>query len=513
MQALESHYKRFLSSRVESRQFLSFWENALPEDVKPHPKPIDLSAGLPNEGFFPLESLHLNVVDEPFQLTPCDANSHKLHQGVPKTGSEFDEREFVTRKIDSGSMVDVWRYDPDAPSVIPLSRALQYTATRGMPPLIDFCKDFISYVNPPAYADWDLTLANGTSDSLFKIFETLCDQGEAVLVEEFTFAPTLSNIRAAGGVPVPVKLNISADPQVQGIDIGHLTELLDNWVQGPYAHLSRPKLLYTIPTGQNPTGMTLSREKRQQIYDLAEKHDFIIVEDDPYGYLKFPQYDPANPDYNPYESHTYSIDEYCHKVLSPSFITIDKSARVLRCETFSKVFSPGLRLSFVVGNKFLISKIIDFAEVSSRAPSGVSQMIVNNVIQKWAKDYRNPQEAWLTWVMKVAGQYTERRNKLVQALEATDAYRQGLFSLAQISAGMFLALKINFDMFQKVESDEERSHAMQLLYYKLIEEGVNTVLGINMTVSKEYSLHRSHFLRLTFAFAADSEQLKEASFS
>lgn len=511
MQALEEHYKPFLSSRVEARKFSPFWSQNLPEGLKPHPKPIDLGPGLPHEGFFPIESMHLNVVEEPFQHTSADTKSHKLHKPAPEGSKDFDERAFVTEKLSSDSAVDVWRYEPDSPEVIPLSQGLQYTETAGMKQLLDFCRGFVSYAHPPAYNEWDVTLANGSSDATFKIIETLCDSSVTVLVEEFTFSPTLAIITAAGGTTVPLKLDITADPDVQGINVEYLTDLLDNWSQGPNAHLSKPKLLYTIPTGQNPTGMTLSFEKRKQIYALAEKHDFIIIEDDPYGYLRYPFYDRKNPDYNPYALHEYTAKDYCEKVLSKSFITMDTSGRVLRCETFSKVFCPGLRLSFIAGNKYLIKKIVDFAEVSSRAPSGLSQLIVNNVIQKWAKSYSSPQEAWLVWVMKVAGHYTHRRNMFVQALEATEAFSEGLFSLAQTSAGMFLAVEINFDHFAKSLSITERSKAMQRLSSISIEEGVGIIQGINMAADRKYSLARSFFLRLTFAFAADVEELQEAA--
>ncbi|CUS22356.1 LAQU0S05e03532g1_1 [Lachancea quebecensis] len=511
MQALEEHYKPFLSSRVEARKFSPFWGQDLPEGLIPHPKPIDLGPGLPHEGFFPLESMHLNVVEDPFQHTSYNTKSRKLHKPAPETSTHFDERRFVSDKLSSESAVDVWRYEPDSPGVIPLSQGLQYTDTAGMKPMLDFCRGFISYAHPPAYDEWDVTLANGSSDASFKIFETLCDSSVTVLVEEFTFSPTLAIIAATGGTAVPVKLDITADPDLQGINVDHLTDLLENWTQGPNAHLSKPKLLYTIPTGQNPTGMTLSLEKRKQIYALAEKHDFIIIEDDPYGYLRYPFYDRENPGYNPYALHEYTAKDYCEKVLAKSFITMDTSGRVLRCETFSKVFCPGLRLSFVAGNKFLIKKLVDFAEVSSRAPSGVSQLIVNNVIQKWAKNHSSPQEAWLTWVMKVAGHYTHRRNMFVQALEATEAFGKGLFSLAQTTAGMFLAVEVNFDQFAKALNTTERSQAMQRLKLITIEEGVGIILGINMAVDRHYSLARSFFLRLTFAFAADVEELQEAA--
>ncbi|SCV05237.1 LANO_0H03070g1_1 [Lachancea nothofagi CBS 11611] len=513
--SLESRYKPFLSSRVEARKFKQFWNNDVPSHLNPHPHPINLGGGLPHEGLFPIESMHLNVLDRPFEYRDYRFRSSKLHveehdgSVAPGPGpAATNERELVSQKFADGSMVDIWRYEPENPNNAPIFSGFQYSETRGMPQLVEFCRNFISYVNPPAYPDWDLTFADGTADSLFKIFETLAESGVAVLVEEFTFTPTVFNIEATGATAIPIKVDVCADPQGQGINVEFLTDLLENWSQSKYAHLSKPRLLYTIPTGQNPTGMTLSLHKRKQIYALAEKHDFIIVEDDPYGYLRFPYYDPENPTFNPYEAHQYTIDKYVSEVLAKSFLTIDTSGRVLRCETFSKVFFPGLRLSFIVGNKYLISKILEFAEVSTRAPSGVSQIVVNNVIQKWAPNFETPQKAWLSWVMKVAGQYNHRRNVLFQALNATEAFKQGLFTLIPITSGMFACLEIKFEKFPNIKNCAE---GMQALGDKLIEEGVNVVQGINMAVCTKFSLERSYFLRVTFAYASNDKQLREAA--
>ncbi|SCU85230.1 LADA_0D06370g1_1 [Lachancea dasiensis] len=516
--SLEARYKRFLSYRADARKFTPFWHVTVPDFVKPHPKPIDLGAGMPNEGLFPVESVHLNVLDHPFEHQDYGFRSPRLHRDhdsrPPKETSDagkpapHNERDLVSQKFSDGSMVDIWRYEPAGSSSIPIQSGFQYNQTRGLTPLVDFCRDFISSVHPPAYDEWDLTFANGSSDSLFKVFETLSDHSTTVLVEEFTFPPTLSNISSTGATAIPIKGNSSSDPEVQGIDTEYLANLLDNWSESEHAHLPKPRLLYTIPTGQNPTGMTLSLAKRKEIYALAEKHDFLIVEDDPYGYLRFPFYDSQNPRFNPYEHGGYTIEQYRSEVLAKSFITLDTSGRVIRCETFSKVFFPGLRLSFIVANKYFISKLVEFEEVSTRAPSGVSQAVVHNVIQKWAHSFDSAVEAWLSWVMKVAGQYTHRRNVLFEALQATPAFQKGLFTLVPVSAGMFAFLQLNLDKIPNLDKPEE---AMRVLGYKFMEEGVQAVQGVNMAVCKKFSFHRSQFLRVTYAYAANDEELQEAS--
>lgn len=506
-QELAEHYKPFLNSQVDRRVLLQFWDDNLPEGVKAHPKPYVLAGGMPNEGLFPIESVHVNVVDRPFQHTEYEFECEKIH-GRSSAGS-FEEAAFVKSKTDSGSMVDIWRYDSANPDNIPIARALQYSETKGFPQLLEFTRNLISFLNPPAYDSWDTMLAAGSSDSLSKVFATLVDEGVTVLMEEFTFTPTISNVTCCGGIPIPLQCDITDDPSKQGINVEYMAQLLDNWNSGPYSHLSKPRLLYTIVTGQNPTGMTQCMEKRAEIYGLCEKHDIIIVEDDPYGYLKFLPYDAADPLKNPYKDLSIDYNRYCREILAPSYLTIDTSGRVIRLETFSKVFAPGMRLSFIVANKFILDKLLKYADISVRAPSGISQAFAMNIINKWSGNYEGDKlKAWLSWVMKVAGEYTHRRNVLFQALESTDAFKKGLFQLIEPSAGMFVCVKIALEKLPKIT---DRLKVMDFLNYRLIEEGCIVILGYRMAVDKKFSYDRSNFLRITFAMAPNDEVLQVAA--
>ncbi|CAH00653.1 aromatic-amino-acid:2-oxoglutarate transaminase [Kluyveromyces lactis] len=505
---LEEHYSKFLNRHVDRRVILQFWDDYLPKDVKPHPNPYVLAAGMPNEGLFPVESVHVNVVERPFQHLEYPFKSEKIHVGAAGEIG-VNEAEYVKSRVDDGSMVDIWRYDPSHGDNIPIAQALQYSDTKGFPQLIDFSKKLVSYLNKPAYDNWDVMLANGSSDSLSKVFTTLTDEDVTVLMEEFTFTPTISNVTANGGIPIPLKVDITDDASQQGINVEYMDQLLENWSTGEYSHLSKPRLLYTIVTGQNPTGMTQCKEKRQKIYDLCEKHDIIIVEDDPYGYLKFLPFDKSDPLKNQYNDGTITFDKYCKEILAPSYLTIDTSGRVIRLETFSKVFAPGMRLSFIVANKFILDKLLKYADISVRSPCGLAQAMTINIIDKWAENFNGDKvRAWLSWVMKVAGEYTHRRNVLFQALEATPAYKEELFELIEPSAGMFISIKINFDKFGEIS---DKLKAMNFLNYKLLEEGCIVILGYRMAVDKKFSYDRSNFLRITFAMAPDEEHLQTAA--
>ena len=480
---LEERFSKKLSNRVTTRKLVSFWDG----DLEIPQGTIDLTAGMPTARLFPINAIDLHIAD----------------------GPQFGEE---TLSVASMSLT--------TPPEMPIARSFQYSETAGLPPLLEFTRNIIRTVNKPAYDNWDVLLGNGSSDSMFKLYETICDENTTVLLEEFTFTPVISNIQATGANCVPLKMQLSKDPAKQGLDVEYMADLLDNWSTGPYQGLSKPTVLYTIATGQNPTGMTLSMDKRRQIYAIAQKHDLVIVEDDPYGYLRFPKYDQADPMRNPYvDDKTLTMQTYIDEYLVRSFMTIDTDARVVRLETFSKVFAPGVRVSFVAANKFLIQKMLDYTEVSTRAPSGVSQAVVYTAVKQMAEPFleetdhdfsKASMRGWFRWVMKVAGQYTHRRNVMFKALQETEAFQKGYFSILEPSAGMFVNIRIQH-AGQKQCEGKELSQVMDELNTKLIQNRVRVVLGYKMAVDKAFSSRNCDFVRTTIAFASDDEQLAEAS--
>lgn len=458
---------------------MSFWDGVLPP-----PDLISLEAGLPNEQLFPLRGIDLHLVNHPFE--DCD-----------------------------GQLVSLAQYA--AAPALPLARSLQYSEVAGMDPVRDFCRGLIERTNRPAYDEWDVLLAGGSSDSMFKVFETICDESTTVLMEEFTFSPTVSNVTATGASCVPLRMQLATNPDDQGIDVAYMASLLDGWADNPrYRHLNKPRVLYTIATGQNPTGMTLSRDKRRQIYALAQKHDLLIVEDDPYGCLSYPPYDATRPTRNVYtdSESPLTLERYLEERLVPSFLTLDTDARVVRLETFSKMYAPGLRLSYIVANRFLIERLLNLSEITTRAPSGASQAIVYATVQAMGQREPGPGSemdrmvyGWLRWAMKLAGAYTHRRNVACRALYETAAYAKGLFSVLEPSAGMFINVRITWP--DAVVPDDMRAE-MQRLDKILVKNGVKVVLGYKMAVDQEFSLPASDFIRMTVSYVSHDEQLVEA---
>merc|ERR1719265_1703483 len=113
-----------------------------------------------------------------------------------------------------------------------------------------------------------------------------------------------------------------------GIIPSSLREMLSSWSSGP-----RPRVLYTIPTGSNPAGVSLSEERRDQLYEIACEFDLLILEDDPYYYLQF-------------------------GTKRKSLFARDVDQRVLRFDSFSKILSAGTRIGVVSGPAPLVEKIV-----------------------------------------------------------------------------------------------------------------------------------------------------------
>lgn len=450
-----------ISTRAKDRVLVTFGGAPVPDSVKKHPNPLSLSKGRPHPEFFPIDKLTIDLIDEP-----------------------FSSKKRETISLD--------KYDQEG---LNLATALNYGPTEGYPQLLKFAKDLITRVNKPGYDEWDITLSNGTGDSLHKVFNLLINPGDVVLLEGYTYVPVVANIANYGGITVPAPLNF----EQKGLDVDAISELLQNWKTSKYGHLRKPKALYTIPTGQNPTGLSITNENRAKLYELAKLHDFIIIEDDPYGYIQLGDYTDGVE--NKFEdSDAYPIQKYIEEDLPNSYIQYDTEGRVLRLESFSKVFAPGSRLGFIVGYKDLIKHVIQHANVSTRASSGISQYVLSTVLK-----HVGGVEGWLRWNVKISKEYTKRKNVLLKALYESQAYTNKKFDVIEPEAGMFAIVNINFPE----REDGDYRESLEQLRYKGLENGVIVVLGKNMAIDDDYA-KSARFLRLTIATQDSDEEIIEA---
>ena len=197
---------------------------------------------------------------------------------------------------------------------------LQYGFTEGFPPLRETLKSYyIKKHGFPKETD-ELITCSGGQQAADLVSKVLLNEGDQVLCEELSFVGVLNTFRAYGAKLVGVRM------EPDGMNI----EDLEKKIQAS----PRAKLIYIIPNFQNPTGFTTSLAKRQAIYALAQRYDLMILEDDPYGELRY------------------------EGVFLPPLKSMDTDGRVVYGGSFSKTMAPALRVGFVVAEKALMKRLV-----------------------------------------------------------------------------------------------------------------------------------------------------------
>lgn len=259
-------------------------------------------------------------------------------------------------------------------------------------------------------------------DSALRVF---CERGDFILMEEYTFSSALETVLPLGVKAVPVPMD------EQGLLPDSLDEILTNWDETARG-ARKPFILYTIPTGQNPTGATQGLERRKAVYQVAQKHDIYIVEDEPYYFLQMQPYTADGQSVPP-----PATNEEFFKSLIPSYLSLDVDGRVCRLESFSKVISPGSRVGWIVASEQIIERFVRLFEVSTQNPSGISQIVLFKLLDEhWGHS------GYFDWLINLGVQYTHRRNIIVQACE--QFLPTEIAHWIAPAAGMFVSLLASF---------------------------------------------------------------------
>ncbi len=217
-------------------------------------------------------------------------------------------------------------------------QALQYSQTEGYPLLREFLVNHLLRRGIKVKAE-NILITNGSQQGLDLVAKALLDEHDPVVVEDPTYLGALQ----AFSLFQPKYLPISMDEDGMQVD------LLDKYLQDPGQ--PRPKLIYSLPNFQNPTGITLSYERRIQLLRLAEKHGIPVVEDDPYGELRF------------------EGEEI------PPLAALGNADLMIYLGTFSKIFAPGLRLGWLVAPDPLMDKIIKCKQAADLHTDSLAQRI------------------------------------------------------------------------------------------------------------------------------------------
>ena len=280
-----------------------------------------------------------------------------------------------------------------------LAVALNYGHAAGSPQLLRFVTEHVDLIHDPPYRDWACSLTCSTTSAIDITFRLLCNPGDWIICETFTYPGTVEAAKAQG-------LNILG---IEVDDEGLIPDDLDLKLQiWDATRGRRPFVLYTIPSGHNPTGITQSAERRKAVYQAAEQHDLYIIEDDPYSFLSLRGKVPSS---STLGHRRYSCDEYLEQ-LPPSYLSLDQSGRVLRMDTTSKILAPGLRCGWISGCAQIIEKFVAHTKLSTVAPSGVSQVLLYKLLDEtWSH------EGFIHWLKHLSLQYRRRRDILVEACD------------------------------------------------------------------------------------------------
>ncbi|CAA9457596.1 MAG: Aspartate aminotransferase (AspB-14) [uncultured Rubrobacteraceae bacterium] len=257
------------------------------------------------------------------------------------------------------------------------AQALQYGPTAGLEGIKDIIVDVMAAEGTRANQE-DVFITTGAQQGLDLVAKVFLDEGDAVLCEGPTYAGALNAFAAyrpriihvpmdrAGMMPVPAREALKK-ARKQGI---------------------RVKFIYTVPNFQNPTGVTLAADRRRELLKIAEEYDLIILEDNPYGMLRF------------------------DGQALPSIAALEQEStggtdRVVYLGTFSKIFAPGVRLGWVHAQPGILHKINIGKQGADLCSSNLTQMLIHSYFR-----HAN----WRAYVRHLTALYKERRDAMLDAL-------------------------------------------------------------------------------------------------
>ena len=257
------------------------------------------------------------------------------------------------------------------------AQALQYSPTGGLEAVKDVIVDVMAAEGTPARQE-DVFTTTGAQQGLDLVGKVFLNEGDAILAEGPTYAGALNAFAAykprilhvpmdrAGIIPVAAREGLKK-ARKQGLHV---------------------KFIYTVPNFQNPTGVTLIAERRRELLTIAREFDLVVVEDNPYGMLRF-EGEPL-----------------------PTLAALEQEDggdvdRVVYLGTFSKIFAPGVRLGWVHAQPGILHKINVGKQGADLCSSTLSQMMISSYFQN---------SDWRAYVKRLTGLYRKRRDAMLDAL-------------------------------------------------------------------------------------------------
>ena len=275
--------------------------------------------------------------------------------------------------------------------------ALQYGTTEGYTPLREqiagrMKKSFMVDCTPE-----NIVITSGSQQGLSLLAQIFLNPGDVVLVESPTYLGAINAFKLCG----PEFVEVPTD------DKGIIPEELEK-ILAKYG--DRVRMMYVIPEFQNPTGITWPMERRKAFMDISNRYDFPVLEDDPYGELRFDG----------------------DKV--PSLKSMDTKGNIIFLGSFSKILMPGLRIAWMVADPVIIDKVVKLKQAVDLQSSSFGQRQTSFFIDMYDLDAH---------VAKIKELYKKRRNLMCDSMKEyfpegiTFTYPEGgLFTWVTLPEGM-----------------------------------------------------------------------------
>jgi 2-aminoadipate transaminase len=275
------------------------------------------------------------------------------------------------------------------------AEALTYGEAQGFGPLRELIAAKYRHFENLDVSPAQILVTNGSSDAIRLICDALLEPGDTVLLEAPTFLGSLRTIQGHGPHIVGLPLD----------DQGIIIEELERIIAREQAAGHRLKMLYTIPTFQNPAGSTMPRARRQQLLAVAARAGLVVLEDDAYGDLR------------------------CDGEFVPSLFALDRQGIVVRTGTLSKILGAGLRVGWLIGQPALVQAIMRVKY------DGGTNPFVTRIATSYLQThiYEHVDE-----LIKV---YTAKRDAMLEALEE-HVGREGGAGWSRPEGGFFIWVRL-----------------------------------------------------------------------
>lgn len=321
--------------------------------------------------------------------------------------------------------------------------ALQYGPTEGDPKLREELGRWMAKDGITAGVD-NILVTSGSQQGLDLVGRIFLDPGDPIIVELPTYLGGLTAFR-------------SYRPEIIGVPLdeeGMRTDLLEQTLETLRRQGRRPKFIYIVPDFQNPSGITMSRVRREHLLELAKQYRTLVVEDSPYRELRFEGGAP------------------------PPLFALDREGRVIYLSTFSKTIAPGLRIAWVVANEEIISRFVTAKQSMDLCSPALTQAIAAEFCARGYLSARIP---------RIIELYRHKRDVMLESLETE--MPEGV-SWTRPEGGLFLWVRL-----------PEGLDTEAMLPEAIEEEGVAYVVGSGFYADGS----GKNTMRLTFCYPSPEE--------